>query len=112
MGYIRSGAEKYDVHHKRYNLQIFVMSFTGYQDKEVHLVLHPHGIALTLKIGFVVAGGGFYSYYIHQGNISDKEREKLSFMHTKKFNDFFKNGCNSVWVQFHVYRIKTFVNFL
>ena len=97
MGYIRSGAEKYDVHHKRYNLQIFVMSFTGYQDKEVHLVLHPHGIALTLKIGFVVAGGGFYSYYIHQGNISDKEREKLSFMHTKKINEFFNK-----WLQFRV----------
>ena len=37
------------------------------------MVLHPHGIALTfLKIGFVVAGGGLYSYYIHQGNKSDK----------------------------------------
>ena len=28
-----------------------------------------------LKIGFVVAGGWFYSYYIHQGNKSDKGRE-------------------------------------
>ena len=37
----------------------------------VRLVLHPHGIAPTfLK---VVAGGGFYSYYIQQGNKSDKE---------------------------------------
>ena len=26
-----------------------------------------------LKIGFVVAEGGFYSYYIHQRNKSDKE---------------------------------------
>ena len=41
-----------------------------------HLVLHPHGIAPTFfKIGYVVAGGGFYSYYIHQGNKSDKERK-------------------------------------
>ena len=43
----------------------------------VHLVLHPHGIVPThfLKIRFVVAGGGFYFYYIHQGNKSDKERK-------------------------------------
>jgi hypothetical protein len=27
------------------------------------------------KIGFMVAGGGFYSYYIHQGNKLDKERK-------------------------------------
>ena len=26
-----------------------------------------------LKIGFVDAGGGIYSYYIHQGNKFDKE---------------------------------------
>ena len=46
-----------------------------------------------LKVGFVVAGGGFYSYYIHQGNKLDKERKivrkKLSFMHTKGFITFF-----------------------
>ena len=39
-----------------------------------------------LKIGFVVAGGGVYSYFIQQGNKSDKEmkilRKKLSSMHT------------------------------
>ena len=33
---------------------------------------------------------GFYSYYIHQGNKSDKERKierkKKSFMHTNRFN--------------------------
>ena len=28
-----------------------------------------------LKIVFVVAGGGFYLYYIHQRNKSDKERK-------------------------------------
>ena len=49
----------------------------------------------------MVAGGGFYFYYIHQGNKLDKERKivrkKLSFMHTKRFNIFFKK-----WVQFRV----------
>ena len=64
----------------------------------VHLVLHPHEIP---KVGFVVAGGGFYSYYIHQGKKTDKEwkivRKKLSFMHTKRLNTFFKR-----WVQFRV----------
>ena len=53
-----------------------------------------------LKIGFSVAGGVFYSYYIHQGNKSDKERRKIvrkkfSFMHTKSFF-FFK------WLQSRV----------
>ena len=58
-----------------------------------------------LKIGFVVAGGGFYSYCINQGNKSDNERKtlrkKLSFMHTKRFNVFFKTR-----VQFQVYHIR------
>ena len=34
-----------------------------------------------LKIGFWSTGAGFFPYYIHQGNKSDKERQKLSFMH-------------------------------
>ena len=59
-----------------------------------------------LKIGFVVAGGGFYSYHIHQGNKSYKQRKivrkKLSFMPIKRFNTFLKYRCNSVGVQFHV----------
>ena len=37
-----------------------------------------------LKIGFVVAGGGFYSYYIHQGNKSDKEKKNFMFYAYKK----------------------------
>ena len=49
-----------------------------------------------LKIGFVVARGGFYSYYGYQGNKFDKERKivrkKLSFTHTKRFIPFFKRG--------------------
>ena len=54
-----------------------------------------------LKIRLVVDWGGFYCYYIHQGNKSDKERKivkKLSFIHTKRYNTFLKR-----WVQFHVY---------
>ena len=57
------------------------------------LLMHPKcekkcgllGIAPTLncthflKIGCVVAGGGFYSYYIHQGNKSDKKGKKVKF---------------------------------
>ena len=42
-----------------------------------------------LKFGFVVAGDGFYSYYIHQGNKSDKERklyEKVEFYAYKKIS--------------------------
>ena len=43
----------------------------------------------------------FYSYYIHQGNKSDKERKivrkKLDFMHIKRFNTIYK-----VWLQFHI----------
>ena len=47
--------------------------------------------------------GGFYSYYIHQGINSDKERKivrkKLSFMQYayKKITyiHFLKDGCNS-----------------
>ena len=75
----------------------------------IRLIGGSLGIAATRnyahipKIGFVVAGGGFYSYYIHQRNISDKERKivrkKLSFIHTKRFDTYiFKK-----WVQLHVY---------
>ena len=53
----------------------------------------------------MVAGGGFNSYFIHQGNKSDKEwkivRKKLSFMNTKILNTFFKR-----WVQFRVSAIQ------
>jgi hypothetical protein len=34
-----------------------------------------HNCTHFLKIGFVVAWGGFYSYYIRQGNKIDKERQ-------------------------------------
>ena len=45
-----------------------------------------------LKVGFVVAGGGFYSYYNHQENKSVKEKKivkKIILMHTKKCTTFF-----------------------
>ena len=63
-----------------------------------------------LKIEFVVAGAGrvfIFSYYIHQGNKSDKDRKIVSknvFCMKKDLIHFLKDGCNSVWVQFHVYR--------
>ena len=43
---------------------------------KVPSVLHHTGFYF-LKMGFVVAGGGFYSYYIHQENKLDKERKIL-----------------------------------
>ena len=58
-----------------------------------------------LKIGFVVAGGGCYSFYMYHGNISDKEsklQEEKDLLHILKY------GCNSVWVQFHVYHLHTY----
>ena len=67
--------------------------------KELRCFKDSLGIAPTrnrtlfLKIGVVVAGGGFYAYYIHQGNKADEEREilrKKSFMRTKRFNTFLK----------------------
>ena len=50
------------------------------------------------KIGFVVARGVFYFYYILQGNLSDKERRVLSIK--KDLIIFLKmgaipRGCNS-----------------
>ena len=58
-----------------------------------------------LKFGFVVARGRFYSRYLFI--YLDKERKivrkKLSFMHTKRFNIFFKR-----WVQFRVGAILRF----
>ena len=75
--------------------EIFYIHYT------VHLVLLPHGIAPTfLELDSWSPGTGVYSYYIHQGNKSDKERKIVR--NTKSFNTFFKDGCNSVWVQFHV----------
>ena len=75
--------------------------------KASHIFQVSFGIAPTrnctnfLNFGFVVARGGFYSHYIHKGNKSDKEskivRKKINFMHTKRFNTFFKR-----WVQFRV----------
>ena len=56
---------------------------------------------LFLKIGFVVAGSGFYSYYIHQGNISDKERKNCKYY--LRFETFLKDGCNSTSTFLFIY---------
>ena len=53
-----------------------------------------------LKIGFVVAGAGFITFISTKGvNQIKKEncKKKSSFMHTKRFNTFFKR-----WVPFRV----------
>ena len=48
-------------------------------------IIHTLDCTHFLKIGFVVAGGGVYSYYIHEGNISDKE--KKFYAYKKKMNN-------------------------
>ena len=70
------------------------------------------GITPTfIKLDSCSPGAGFYSYYIQHGNKSDKERKivrkKLSFMHIKRFNRFFK-----IWVQFRVGAIPRLPRFL
>ena len=49
-----------------------------------------------LKIGFVVAGGGFYSYFIHQGNRSYR-KVNCKFYAYKRFITFL-----TIWVQSRV----------
>ena len=53
-----------------------VIGDAGAIKQSLHLALHPHGTAPTfLKFDPWSPGGGFYSYYIHQGNKSDKKRK-------------------------------------
>ena len=86
---------------ERKNILVFGSSSSGKSSfirfVDYHLV-GSLGIAPTfIKIGFVVDGGGFYSYYMQQGNKLDNEkkivRKKLCFMHTKSLTHFFN------WVQ-------------
>ena len=75
----------------------------------VHLVLHPHGIApIFLKFDLLSPGAVFISIISIKGinQIKKGKFKEKRFMHTKRFNTFFKDGCNSVWVQFHFYCIK------
>ena len=44
----------------------------------------------------MVAGGGFYSYYIHKGINQIKKGKLLSFMHTKRFNIFFSPKMGAI----------------
>ena len=54
----------------------FNLRFTWYCIYTLHLQSKMN-CTHFLKIGLVVAQGGFYVYYIHQGNTSDKERKLL-----------------------------------
>ena len=55
-----------------------------------------------LKIGFVIAGGGFYSYYnLQYIKLYKKKKTVLCIQET--FNAVFKMGSISFWVQFHAY---------
>ena len=69
---------------------------------QIHLVLHLHEIAPTfLKLDSWSTGADFIPIISTKGNKADKERKilrkKISFMHTKIFNTFFKR-----WAQFLV----------
>ena len=85
-----------------------VSTLFGYFSKGSLGIAPTRNCTPFLKIGFMVARCGFYSYYIHHESKSAKERniarKKLSFRHTKRCKTFLKDGCNSVWVQFHVYK--------
>ena len=67
----------------------------------VHLVLHPHGIGpIFLKLDSCLPGAGFIPIISTKGMIQIKKnivRKKFSFMHTKRYNKFFKK-----WVQYRV----------
>ena len=56
--------------HKNYYLKVLVLSVLFILNFLFFL-----NCTHFLKIGFAVAGAGFHSYHIHQGNKSDKERE-------------------------------------
>ena len=70
--------------------------------------MNPHGIEPNfLKIEFVVAGAGFYSYYNLQRIKLDKERKnerKKALCIQKHLTQFLKMGSIPCWVQFHVYQ--------
>ena len=62
-------------------------------------ILGSLGIAPTfLKLDWWSQGAGLFLLYPPKG--LNQIKIKLSFMHTKRFNTFFKR-----WVQFHVYHI-------
>ena len=60
-----------------------------------------------LRIAFVIAGGKFYFYYIHQGKRSDKERKIVKKNQVlcvqKDIINCLKDDWHSMWVQFYVY---------
>ena len=60
-----------------------------------------------LKIGFMVAGGGFYSYYNLEGIKLDKgkkiKKKNQFYAYKKHLTQFLKMDSIPVWVQFHTY---------
>ena len=79
----------------------------------VHLVLHTHGIEPTFfKFDSWSPEAGFISIISTKGINQIKKgklyKKNFSFMHTKRFNTLFKDGFNSVWVQFNVYHFNLF----
>ena len=76
----------------------------------VPIVFNPNVIEPILLIGFMVAGGGFYSYYKLKCIKLDKARNivrKLSVLWIQKtFNTILKMGSIPYWVQFHANREK------
>ena len=74
-------------------------------------MLHPHGIAPTFfKLDSWSPGTGFIPNISTKGiNQIKKEnfKKKVKFLCIQKdLWHFLKEGCNSVWVQFHVYYFK------
>ena len=61
-----------NMHHRSFQSSIidFKIDFSGLLG-----IAPTRNCTNSHKIGFIVAGGGFYSYYIHQGNKSDKGRK-------------------------------------
>ena len=58
-----------------------------------------------LKIRFVVAGGGFYSYHKLQCIKLDKEKKNQFYAYKKHLTQFLKMGSVPFWVQFHATHI-------
>ena len=76
----------------------------------VHLVLNSHRIAPNFLKLDSWSPGAFFIPIISTKEISKirkkrkiRKLQEKSVMHTKRFNTFVKDGCNSVWMQFHEY---------
>ena len=70
---------------------VVILGYPGY----LMIILSGRDCRRFLQMTGKIIANDFY--YNLQGNKSDKERNELSFMHTKRFNTTFKR-----WVQFRV----------